>query len=205
MKQYPSIPSSLGFHGRACAAFYKYDGSNLRFEWTRKAGWCKQGTRTRLFDETDPVFGPAIKIFQEQFAGPLGKVFKTDKLIRSAPAAMVFCEFLGPNSFSGQHKDDDPKELVMFDCNIHKRGFMSANDFMDVFYGVVPTAELIYKGPLTKEFESLVRSGNIPGLNEGVICKGGEGHDRWMCKIKTDAYREKLKAVYADGWQKYWE
>lgn len=204
MKQYPSIPHITGFHGRPCTAFYKYDGSNLRFEWNRKSGWCKQGTRTRLFDHTDEVFGEAVELFHKTYANDLEKVFTTDKAIRSSRAAMVFCEFFGPNSFSGQHKPEDPKELVLFDVNIHKRGFMSPVDFMDSF-GHLKIAELVYKGPLTKEFETQVREGIIPGLNEGVVCKGGEGHDRWMCKIKTNAYREKLQAVYADGWKQYWE
>lgn len=204
MKQYPSIPHVTGFHGRSCAAFYKYDGSNLRFEWSRKSGWYKQGTRTRLFDHTDEVFGSAVELFHETYASDLEKVFLSDKLIRSSKAVMVFCEFFGPSSFSGQHLEQDPKELVLFDVNIHKRGFMSPNDFMDTF-GHLKIAELIYKGPLTKEFEQQVREGIIPGLNEGVVCKGGEGHDRWMCKIKTNAYREKLQTVYADGWKQFWE
>lgn len=206
MKEFPSIPSSLGYHGRSCSAFYKYDGSNLRFGWTRKAGWNKQGTRTRLFDETDSVFGGAIKVFKDNFADKLEQIFKRDKLIRSSQSAIAFFEYFGPNSFAGQHKDE-PKELVLLDVNIHKKGLMCPNDFVATFSTEVKTAELVYKGILTKEFEHLVRSGGVPGLNEGVVCKAGSGedHDRWACKIKTDAYREKLKAVYADGWEKFWE
>lgn len=204
MKEYPSIPNSIGFHGQPCTAFYKYDGSNLRFSWTRKAGWSKYGTRTRLFDHTDEVFGSAVEIFNKTYADGLEKVFKKDKQIRSSQSVIVFCEFFGPNSFAGQHVNDDPKELVLFDVNIHKKGFMSPNEFQDSF-GHLKIAEMVYKGPLTKEFESLVRTSAIPHINEGVVCKGGAGHARWACKIKTNTYLEKLRQRYADSWQQFWE
>lgn len=59
MKQYPSINSSNGqsFKEFVADVFDKLDGSNLRFEWSKKQGWYKFGTRHRLFDNTDPVFG----------------------------------------------------------------------------------------------------------------------------------------------------
>ena len=144
------------------------------------------------------------RYFKETYADALEKIFRTDKKFRDALSAMAFCEFLGPNSFAGRHKEDDPKELVLIDMNLYKKGFISATDFMDIF-GHLKIAEMIYRGPLTSEFETQVRTGIIPHLNEGVVCKGGEGHDRWTCKIKTDAYRERLKQTYADKWQEFWE
>ncbi|KKK53922.1 hypothetical protein LCGC14_3089940, partial [marine sediment metagenome] len=27
----------------------------------------------------------------------------------------------------------------------------------------------------------------------------------WMAKIKTDAYRERLKKMYEDRWEQFWE
>lgn len=206
MKQYPSIPSSLGYRGEACTAFYKYDGSNLRFEWTRKRGWHKFGTRTRLFDHTDETFGEAVEIFMNTLGEPLAETFKREKPLRSAQQIMVFCEFFGGRSFSGQHIPGDPKRLVMFDVNVHKQGLLSPVEFLDCFTHLGDkAAEMVYKGPLSAEFENLVRTSALPGLNEGVVCKGGSGHKLWMCKIKTDAYREKLKATYADKWQEFWE
>lgn len=204
MKQFPSIPHVKGYHGQPCTAFYKYDGSNLRFEWSKKRGWYKFGTRTRLFDHTDPVFGSAIEIFKNTYGSDLEKVFKAEKLFQNADQVMVFCEFFGPKSFAGQHDPADPKELVLFDVNIHKKGFLDPTQFMDTF-SHLKIAEMVYRGPLTEEFEQQVRSGVIPNLNEGVVCKGGSGHKLWMCKIKTDAYREKLKKQFADQWEKYWE
>jgi hypothetical protein len=56
----PSIPRE--FSEFEAYVFDKLDGSNLRFEWKRKGGWYKYGTRHRLFDATDPGFGSAIEL-----------------------------------------------------------------------------------------------------------------------------------------------
>jgi hypothetical protein len=54
MEQYPSIEgSSKAPLGKPCIAFYKYDGSNLRWEWNPKKGWFKFGTRHELFDQSN--------------------------------------------------------------------------------------------------------------------------------------------------------
>lgn len=204
MKSYPSIPHVKGYHNQPCTAFYKYDGSNIRAEWSKKRGWYKFGTRTRLFDQTDEVFGGAIELFKNTYGSDLEKVFKDNKTFKGADQVMAFCEFFGPKSFAGQHDPADPKQLVLFDVNIHKKGLLDPRQFTETF-GHLKVAEVVYQGILTEEFEQQVRSGQIPGLVEGVIAKGGTGHKIWMCKIKTDTYREKLKKQFADQWEKYWE
>lgn len=203
MKAYPSIPNVSGFIGNPCIAFYKYDGSNLRAEFNRKSGWHKFGTRTRLFDKSDPDFGSAIEIFNRVYAEDLENLFKKEKLLRNAQSIIVYMEFFGANSFAGQHKESDPKELILFDINVHKQGILSPNDFLDIF-GHLKVAKVIYQGNLTQGFVNQVRNNEIDGLREGVICKGGFSHKLWMCKIKTLSYLEELKKKYAD-WEKYWE
>ena len=47
MKSYPSIPK-FSFGDIKLHTFDKLDGSNLRFEWTKKKGWYKFGTRSWL-------------------------------------------------------------------------------------------------------------------------------------------------------------
>ena len=43
---YPSIAGLSHVPlGEPCLAFHKYDGSNLRFFWSRRAGWHRYGTR----------------------------------------------------------------------------------------------------------------------------------------------------------------
>ncbi len=211
MKAYPSIPYYTHKVGMPCVAFYKYDGSNLRFEWNAKSGWFKFGTRNRLFDQTDPEFGPAIQLFTETFGEKLDVMFR--KVLKTA-SAIAFCEFFGPHSFAGQHdvktlnslgfkvEHNDPKQLVLFDVNIYKKGFIGPVAFHELFAHVVPTAKVLYRGPLSEEFIKQVQNGDLP-VNEGVICKGGEGHNLWMCKIKTKTYLEELKKRFAEKWQFY--
>lgn len=136
MKQYPSILNATGFLGRPCIAFYKYDGSNLRFEYSRKSGWHKFGTRSRLFDKNDPDFGSAIDIFLEKHAPGLDGTIKKDKLLRNAQSIIIYAEFFGPNSFTGQHQANDSKELVIFDANVHKHGILGPREFLDTLQDI---------------------------------------------------------------------
>jgi hypothetical protein len=203
MKSYPSIDGVSKAPRDQGIAFYKYDGSNLRFEWTKKRGWHKYGTRKRMFDESDPDFGEAIKIFKETFATDLEAIFK--KEYRDSQEITVFCEFFGDNSFAGQHKQE-PHKLVLIDVEIFKYGFVSPRDFVNIFCKALGdrAAKVIYEGNLNEQFIKDVREGKYP-VWEGVVFKGGSKHKLWRTKIKTNAYLTKLKEVYADGWESYWE
>jgi hypothetical protein len=202
MKAYPSIPKIVdSFLGRPCISFFKYDGSSLRAEWSRKRGWYKYGTRTRLFDKSDLEYGCAIEIFHKNFAEALAKAIQDNY---KCDSAIAYLEFLGPNSFAGQHKADDPKELILFDVNIYKKGLVGPGDFVRKF-GHLKSAEVIYQGILTDDFVDNVRQ-NKYNLKEGVICKNGDGfnHTFWSCKIKTWAYLEELKKRF-ENWSDFWE
>lgn len=151
MKEYPKILGAGIPSGDPCIAFYKYDGSNLRFEWRPKSGWYKFGTRRRLFNETDPEYGEAVAIFSKKYAEPVEKVIR--EKFKKAESAIVYCEFFGPHSFAGKHEpgflgveSNDPKDLVLFDVNIHKKGFVSPADFLDLF-GHLHIPKVIYEGP----------------------------------------------------------
>lgn len=213
MKEYPSIPKVLNeYLGREIIAFKKYDGSNLRTEFSKKKGWHKFGTRTRLFGETDPTFGCAIEIFHKTLAEKLEKIIVDN--FPKADGAIVYAEFVGPHSFAGLHDPgilgvpfNDPKELVVFDVNINKRGFIDAEHFVKLFTHVVRSAEPLYTGKLTENFIKDVREG-VYGVDEGVVCKGQineSPHSRWMCKIKTYNYLEKIKKFFKSDYNKYWE
>lgn len=45
----------------------------------------------------------------------------------------------------------------------------------------------IYQGKLIPKFVEDVRQGRL-GVNEGVVCKGGNWGSVWCCKIKTNAW-----------------
>lgn len=66
MLQYQSIPGwKKAPIGKPCVAFVKYDGSNLRFEWSPKKGWSKYGTRRQMFDTSTPLYNQAIELFHD--------------------------------------------------------------------------------------------------------------------------------------------
>ena len=132
---------------------------------------------------------------------------------KHAQNAIVYTEWFGSESFAGGHFPNDPKQLVLFDVNIHKKGLLKPKEFLDTF-GHLKVAELIEKRILDDEFIEAVRNNEYEcgskfeirnEVPEGVICKGGEGHNLWMCKIKTNDYREELKQRKGDDWTKYWE
>lgn len=204
MIPYPSIAKfNEGFLGRECLAFYKLDGSNIRVEYSPKRGWYKWGTRTRLFDETDAEFADAIKVFHREFADGMAKKLKSKR-------AIAYLEFFGPHSFAGKHEpgflgveNNDPKSLVLFDVEIEKRRMMNPWEFVKNF-GEFKIPEIIYEGKLTEEFVKDVRHSKYP-VNEGVVCKGGNGQHLWMTKIKTLDYLERLKEKFGLDWMRFWE
>jgi hypothetical protein len=219
MKQYPSIlDSSQGPHDQ-CYAFVKYDGNNVRAEWSRKTGWYKFGNRHTLFDDKTPCYGPAIPLFFNKYADELEKVFKSEKFFFGVQSVTVYCEWFGAKSICGMHLPDDPHDLVLFDVNPHKKGFLAPKPFTDMF-GHLPIAEVVYHGNYGEWLIDVVRNEKIDitskyairsDVPEGVVCKGtgrmlrGSSTNPWQCKIKTNRYREALKELYKADWQKFWE
>ena len=207
MKTYPSIPRATGQSFRAFKAhvFDKIDGSNLRFEWSPKRGWYKFGTRKRLFDASDEVFGPAIALWEETFAGPLSG-FASGKRWSGCTA---FAEFHGPNSFAGLHDPNDTMQLTLIDMSVHKQGLMDPRDFVPLGV-IVPTAR--YFGPIkwTRQFVDAIhiepqdalgedwQKGLGPTLSfEGVVGKAHHKRKRIMAKAKTKAWVDKVRSLYA--------
>ncbi len=202
MKEYPSISRLNSSHiGRSCLAFVKYDGSNLRWEWSKKRGWYKFGTRHHLFDKSDADFGVAIDLFMNM-APQIEEVIKEN--FPGVQQITAFTEFYGPSSFAGHHIRGEGKTLRLFDICPYKKGILGPREFLKYFGKYPFSPGVIYDGPLTQEFVDGVRSGKYPVV-EGVVCKGGEGHHLWMVKIKTDSYRKKLVDSFGPHWQKYWE
>jgi hypothetical protein len=202
MKTYPSIPYYTDHLGKPCIAFVKYDGSNLRFEWNKKKGWNKYGTRRHLFDRYDPIYGSAVDLFERHLAEPLEKVFYDKKDYKGIDQITVFAEFFGPNSFAGDHEPEDPKELILFDVNPLKKGIVSPRDFVRHFGHIPCTAQVLYEGVLNNEFVQSVINNELP-VQEGVVAKGGQGHQLWMAKIKTAAWVQSIKTKFPREWREY--
>lgn len=213
MLQYPSI---LGIKkmplGLPCVAFYKYDGSNMRFEWSPKKGWHKYGSRTQIIDSSHEMLGSSIEIFQDIMAASiLEKVKERDpKGFKNLERLTAFAEFYGENSFAGFHDPQDEKTLTLFDLFMFKEGFLPPKDFIKTFKDTPYAAEVLYEGNLNQPFIEHVRKNESNKLFEGVICKGynphaKKGKELWMTKIKTLAYLDKLKNKYEGDWEKYGE
>lgn len=190
MKEYPSIQTGCVRRFRA-HIFDKIDGSNLRFEWTKKRGWFKRGTRTRLFDETDPVFGCAIALFENGLAGPIADVAKAQRWEK----VVVFAEFHGPSSFAGIHLPDDPKSLALFDVSPLRKGILPPAEFLKLF-GHLEITRFLGIENWNREYADRVRNGEVEGVTfEGVVAKGMVDRELVMEKAKTRAWIEKVKAL----------
>jgi hypothetical protein len=200
MLQYPSIPGSKRSPLRkSCIAFFKYDGSNLRWEYSPKQGWTKYGTRNHLFDENDSQFADAIPLFKDKMAEEIE--YRVKQLVKQPQRITVFTEYFGAQSFAGGHVLGDPKELKLIDVFLYKQGRMRPRQFLETFGDMAECAEVIYEGDLTAEFIRDVRMGRYQQLDEGVVAKG----DDYMVKIKTQDYIAKLKAKFSNNWEQFGE
>jgi len=198
VKTYWSIPGPSKAPQQPCIAFSKYDGNNIRIEWSRKRGWYKYGTRKRLLDETDEELGCAIPIFQDTLADDIEAVIRKDKLFIGRQQVIVFCELWGPSSFCGIHKENEALKLTPIDVAIHKKGIMLPRLFVNTF-GHLDIAKVVYEGNFNRQFIEDVRDGKYP-VTEGVVAKGviqgkkaNPQHGLWMAKVKTRHWLDELK------------
>ncbi|MEG3839291.1 RNA ligase family protein [Microcoleus sp. herbarium14] len=209
---YPKIPDRKNCPNEQCIAFEKYDGTNLHWVWEIELGWYAFGTRRSRFDFDEmgiaefnaahPGLEEAPDIFMRDFASPLESIFRENEQYHCAEIT-VFAEFFGANSFAGMHKQGDRKQLVLFDVETD-RGMVVPDRFIQDF-AKLNIARAIYRGKLNGKFMDDVRSGKY-SVNEGVVCKGeGNVNNRWMVKIKTDAYMQRLREAFQDDWEHYWE
>lgn len=205
---YPSIPGSKDAPlGKQCFAFYKYDGNNLRFTYTKKKGWHKFGSRTTMFDETSPEFGAAIPLFMDTLASPIENVLYKKYRHMNIDNVTVFAEYYGEKSIAGIHAKDDPKMLRLFDVAINDE-FIVPKMFVKHFGDLEWAAEVVYQGNINKSFIADVQEGRLEfdrAIFEGVVCKGDDQGDIWRCKIKTNAYKEVLQQLYQGNWERFWE
>lgn len=199
MLQYPEIAGSAKAPlGKPCIAFYKYDGSNVRFEWMPKRGWYKFGSRTQLISETSPVLGAAIPLFVDTLGDDI--VTRVRDKYREIQRIVAFCEYFGSASFAGQHVPGDEMSLRLLDVSLYKRGFMPPREFVKTFGDMPACAQVIYEGNLNQRFIDDVRHRVYP-VWEGVVAKG----DGFMVKIKTDDYFKALNEKYGAAYRLYWE
>jgi hypothetical protein len=209
MFHYPKMPGPAGGKIEKCVAFEKLDGTNLFWEWHREFGWTDFGTRSATYS-LDPggvtQFNAAhlgLELAPERFAD-MGE--RLHPILAAQPGlshAVAFTEYVGPNSFAGMHRADDPKHLVLFDVYADGTGFYDPWQFLSLF-GELPVPRVVFEGKFTGKLTEDVRNGKYD-VAEGVVCKGGRTPDVWMAKVKTNAYLTRLKQAFADRWEDYWE
>jgi hypothetical protein len=207
MLQYPSI---IGVKkspiGNPCIAFYKHDGSNLRFEWSPKKGFHKFGSRTQMIDSKTPILGLGVELFMDTIADELIEILKWKyaSKFKSIQRITAFAEFLGENSFAGSHEESDEKFLKLFDVFMFQKGFIEPKQFVEYFSNKDWATQAVYNGNLNHDFIEKVRTNTLAGfdLNEGVICKWSDKSGVCMTKIKTLNYLEKLKKKFTN-WEQF--
>jgi hypothetical protein len=201
MKDYPSIPRMTLTNDLVKPSYHffdKLDGSNLRFEWNPKRGWYKYGTRNHLFDESDKVFSPAIPLFYEALATPLDKIARENRW----DGLVVFCEYWGPQSFAGSHVPGDKMSLTLFDAAPYKKGILGPEEFIKLFghlnipkyFGFFKLDATLAQNVSNGEFGKLTHKDGM--TFEGVVGKSGTGHNLEMVKLKTNAWRDKVRSIY---------
>jgi hypothetical protein len=205
MNQYPPIPGATGTVFREFDAhlFDKLDGVNLRWAWRAGSGWSKQGTRTRLFDASDPDFGPAIGLFRERLAEPLARIATKARW----QSLLVFTEYCGPHSFVGLTPPGDPMDLAVFDAAPDGGDLLGPSDFRRAFEDRVLTPAYLGSARWTRGLVERIRRGDLEGITfEGVVGKAEAttsdrraGRDRFgliLAKAKTTAWIEKVRSLH---------
>lgn len=187
MKQYPSITKNIR-KDLYIYAFDKLDGSNIRAGWNAKKGFYKFGSRTELIDKSSP-FGGAISLIQDKYSQDLSRIFKDLKWSET----VCFFEYYGPSSFAGSHNFQEKMDAVLIDLSPYKVGILPPARLVE-YFGHLDVAKLLYQGPITKELFDAVKQSTMPGMtSEGLVCKGMDGNELVMFKIKSNAWLGKLK------------
>jgi RNA ligase len=211
---YPKIPDTTGCPLKKCWVFEKYDGTNMHWDF-KKFEFVSFGTRRDTFPFTEEGFEAFAKAHPGLEEAP--RVFNKyleDFLFEyhSGMTATLFTEYLGPNSFAGQHKPGDPMHHIIIDI-MKGNKFLSPDKFLEAFESDWATergnhklghAKCIFQGKYSGQLIEDIRNGKYP-VNEGAVIKGVSDREVYMAKVKTNTYMEKLKEQFKDNWKDYWE
>lgn len=195
MKEYQSIPrlNNIKIPDFPISTWDKIDGSNLRFEWNKKQGFYKYGTRTQLFDASHSLFSKSLPFFNNYIREPLSKAFSDNKYEN----AVVFAEFFGESSFAGIHNLNDDFKLCVFDINVYKKGILPPETFYNLCKDIVPIPQYFGNILWNDDFILKVQNNEFSNITfEGVVGKWQKGNNIEMVKVKTknwiDAIRNKF-------------
>lgn len=188
MKDYPSVSKDV--RHIPVYAFDKLDGSNIRAEWSRKKGFHKFGSRTKLISDESLFLTEAPDLIRAKYEQAVTGILRKER----HESAILFFEFLGPSSFAGTHIQEQ-HTVTLFDVAPYKKGILYPAEYLKLF-GHLDIAPLLYYGNPTADFLESVYSGVLDGMTlEGVVCKAPNGRtpEPIMFKVKSRAWIEKLK------------
>jgi hypothetical protein len=206
---YSKIPDTLNCPLKQCVAFEKHDGTNLHVIWHSGIGWYAFGTRRDVFDldeygiESFNQAHPELKGWLSSFDPDhaIQHVLETNYKTKDQEVS-VFVEYVGANSFAGSHQPKDKMQCILIDVEVDGK-FVPPEQLIKDF-GHCNLAKVVFQGKFTGQIFVDVRKGKYD-VKEGVVVKGVVGSQVYMCKIKTEAYLDKLKAHFKDSWRDYWE
>lgn len=204
MKQYPKIPVRLDGGSEESLAtkfwgFDKLDGSNIRIEWNNKRGFCKFGTRKKMFDASHPTFGKVLTLASE-----LEAKFSARFKELNIQNAVCFFEFHGPNSFAGWHEYEDDHRLTLLDISLEKKGIIEPDEFLDFVKGTnIEIPKVLIVGKPTPQLLASIENGTLSGMTfEGVVFKAKRPR-KWaepvMYKVKNKAWIEKVREKHGNS------
>lgn len=205
------MPDSRNCPLKKCVVFEKIDGTNIHFTIS-KGKWISFGTRRTSypssfegeieFREEHPELSHVLDC-DPDFLLDLQYFINHDPTYSEVEDLILFMEYSGPNSFAGRHKNNDGS-LYLFDVQIN--GMMLAPEVLikdfAAYKGYMP--KIVYQGKYSGQLVEDIRNGKFP-INEGAVIKGVHDNEVYMVKVKTNKYLEKLKEVYQDTWEEYWE
>ena len=196
MKTYPTITKDIrdDIH---IWAFDKYDGQQIRSQWSSKRGFYKFGSRNQLIDENTKPLGKAVNLIHQKYEEDLAMVFKEHRWRE----VICFFELHGPGSFAGQHPENEVQTVTLFDVNPYKEGILEPREFIR-YFSHLDTPKVLYEGKANSTFVEKVRQSLIDGMTfEGCVCKVANDKKTKMpvmFKIKSRAWLDKLK-LYCQG------
>ena len=173
--------------------FPKYDGSNIRAEWSPKKGFSKFGSRKVLIGD-DALLAAAIPLLREH-EDALAKIFRGERWER----VICFFEYWGPKSFAGLHEPGDVMSTTLIDLDVFKRGQIDPRDFIKLTEGLPNVAQCIGTR-FNAENAGQVRDGTFEGqTDEGVVCKvpsSRKWEPPYMFKSKRSTWIERVYALH---------
>lgn len=217
MHHYDSIPNikeDKSLLGQEVWAFNKLDGQNLCVKYNaRKKEFQGFGSRKCVVGEDDPMFGPAVRYFNANYAERFLPLIKRNSgkgdLFHGADEITFFFEWYGEHSFAGFHQPGDEMRLALIDVFIKKKGYIEPKTFYYMFcqdQQWLHTPELIYRGKLTMDFVLAIQGNDwtkegclFPTVKEGVVVRRStilKGQNMPKVKIKTIWWLDELHKKY---------